>query len=284
MGTPETKWPIGPYYWEQDGRRCISVPFTWNLPEVRTAILEGDLFYGRPLVGGPAVKLMPDYLADVADIGGDLPGVLQRVNPQATRTTVGCPNHCGFCAVPTLEGGFRELDDWPDLPVICDNNLLAASDRHFSRVMMRLRKWSGVDFNQGLDARLLEDSHARAIAELGPDTTVRLSWDLSSQEKDVIRAVTRLRKAGVIRKQIRVYVLIGYLDQPKEALYRLETLYYGLGVTPSPQRYHPLDAVDDSYIGPLWRGAESELEKMVRYWSRLRYTGGVPYEEFDHTA
>ena len=40
-----------------------------------------------------------------------------------------------------------------------------------------------------------------------------------------------------------------------------------------------LDAlVKDSYVGPHW--TEHELHRMQRYWSRLRYLGGIPYEEF----
>ena len=61
------------------------------------------------MVGGPAVELMPDYLAGLEHItiGRHMPGVLQRVNPLATRTTEGCTRSCGFCGVGTgrIEGG-----------------------------------------------------------------------------------------------------------------------------------------------------------------------------------
>ncbi len=103
-------WPKRPYRWTAHGREHISIPFTWNLPEVRRDIVNGNLFADKPIVGGPAVRLMPDYLADVADVDvGDYPGVLQMVNPLATKTTVGCPNRCSFCAVPKTEGVFVEL-------------------------------------------------------------------------------------------------------------------------------------------------------------------------------
>jgi hypothetical protein len=276
MTTP-TDWPKGPYRWVEDGRWHISVPFTWNLLALRTELLSGDLFTDeRPVVGGPAVMLRPEYLADVAEVRMSHPGVLQRVNPLATRTTVGCPNRCGFCAVPKIEGEFRELAEWPDLPVLCDNNLLAASVEHFDRVIDRLRRHQGVDFNQGLDARLLTVHHARRLAEL--DATIRLAWDHVNTERYLLQAVARLRQARIPRARIRCYVLIGYHDTPEDALYRLEVLRYGLGIDPNPMRYTPVDAMDREYVAPGWD--EDTLTRFMRYWSNLRGTGGVPFEEF----
>lgn len=271
-------WPKAPYEWQDNGRLHISVPFTWNLPAVRDRLLTGDLFgEERPLVGGPAVMLYPDYLADVAEVGIHLPGVLQRVNPLATRTTVGCPNRCRFCAVPTIEGEFQELADWPDLPILCDNNLLAASQMHFDRVIDRLRRHTGVDFNQGLDARLLTDHHARRLAEL--DATIRLAWDHTSTERFLLQAVSKLRRAGIPRKRIRCYVLIGFHDTPDDALYRLEVLYHGLGIAPNPMRYTPIDQMAREYVGEHW--SEDLLTRFMRYWANLRFTGSVPFAEFE---
>jgi hypothetical protein len=275
---PTYKWPKRPLYWWQDGREHISIPFTWNLPAVREKIQRGNLFDSRPIVGGPAVKLMPEYLADIADIGGDLNGVLQRVNPKATRTTVGCPNHCGFCAVPRIEGEFRELEDWPDLPIICDNNLLAASQAHFDKVIDRLKRHRGVDFNQGLDAQRLTDYHANRLAEV--DGIFRLSWDTIGRESEVAAAIRRLIRAGIPKTRISCYVLVGWNDGPAEALYRIETLYHRWGVLPNPQRYTPLDSTERRYVGPGW--TERELMNMCRWGSRAMLIGSVPYAEFDH--
>ena len=271
------QWHKKPLYWMQDGKEHISVVFTFDLPEVRDHILNGNLYSNtRPVVGGPAIKLMPDYLADIADIGGDIKGILQRMNLLATRTTLGCPNKCSFCAVPIIEGEFRELDNWEDLPIICDNNLLASSKPHFDKVIERLKRHTGVDFNQGLDARLLTDYHARRLAEV--DGTIRLAWDHINSERYLLTAVTRLLRAGIPRKRIQCYVLIGFKDTPEDALYRLETIRHALGITPNPMRYIPLDSTERHYTGDNW--TDAELTRMQRYWSNLKNTGGVPYEEF----
>ena len=159
----------------------ISVPFTWNLPDLRTEFMQRDFLLGKVRVGGPALKLMPDFFADMPwiEVGDDEPGVLQRMNPMATRTTVGCIRRCSFCAVPITEGKFYELKDWQDLPIICDNNLLASSQRHFDKVCDRLEHHDWCDFNQGLDARLINDHHAERIGRLR-GAHVRLALDHSS--------------------------------------------------------------------------------------------------------
>jgi len=125
-------WPKQPIWWKKRGQWYCSITFTWQLPDVRQIILDNNI---RPIVGGPAVYLLPNFLGDVADIQRDYPGVLQRANPLATRTTFGCPRACKFCGVRTIEGPYRELKDWPDLPVLVDSNFLASSWGHFNRVI-----------------------------------------------------------------------------------------------------------------------------------------------------
>lgn len=280
-------WPKRPYRWTENNREHISIPFTWNLPQVRKEILNGNLFTGHPIVGGPAVQLMPDYLADIAEIGSHFPGVLQMVNPMATRTTEGCPHKCAFCGIGQglIEAGpYRELDEFPIGPIVCDNNLLAASQAHFDFVVSTLKRFAPypvpVDFNQGLDARLMTQRHADRLAEL--DCTIRLAWDHINEERAILRAVNMLRKAKIPRDRIRCYVLIGFNDSPEDAMYRFETLRYSLNILPNPMRYNPLNALErDIYVAPGW--TDEELHKMAKYWSRSRHLAGIPYDEFDYT-
>jgi hypothetical protein len=150
-------WPKKPYMWREFGRELrVSVPFTWNLPELRQFLMQKSAWWEHATVGGPAIALMTNYLDGIQNVESTTEedySVLQFVNPMATRTTTGCVRSCKFCGVGCGKiepGGFQELFDWPDLPIICDNNLLAASTQHFDRVMDRLEKHTGVDFNQGL--------------------------------------------------------------------------------------------------------------------------------------
>jgi len=146
----DSSFPKGPTAWiGNNGTAYYSVPFTWNLPTLKKVFLNVDLYVDRIVVGGPAVRLMPRFFDDVPGVTvdlGDCPGVMQKVHHLATKTSTGCIRKCGFCAVTKIEGELKELDDWPDLPIITDNNLLATSEKHFDRVMDRLEKHGGSRF------------------------------------------------------------------------------------------------------------------------------------------
>ncbi len=270
-------WLKRPAEWCENDTTYLSVAFTWDLPQAFERAVWLRQMDQSVIAGGPAVKLMPEYLADVTDMPlGDQPLALEHHNPLATFTSRGCIRHCSFCAVPRIEGDLRELDDWPIRPIVCDNNLLACSVAHFDKVVDRLKPLQGVDFNQGLDARLLTDHHASRLAEL--DCTVRLAFDHVRTEGQFMAAYEKLRRAGITKHRTRVYVLVGYQDTPEDALYRLR-LVANLGIDPNPMRYNPLDALTrDRYVGPGW--TDRELTRFVRYWANLRYFRAVPFDDF----
>ncbi len=280
-GTPQRRvmnhiWSKTWVEWQDQGTMYLSVPFTWNLPEVysRCVWLEAEGY--MRVVGGPAVRLMPDYLKDVAMIGGDM-DALPRHNPEATFTSRGCIRHCSFCAVPRIEGDLVELAKWQPKPIICDNNLLACSHAHFNRVIDSLRGIKNVDFNQGLDARLLRQKHIDRLCELDL-AVVRLAWDHVNNESSVVNSINLLAAAGIPKNKIRVYVLIGYDDTPDDALYRFMRLRE-MGIWPNPQRYNPLDALRrDTYVAPRW--TQIELHRYMRYWARQVWLEHVPFEDY----
>jgi len=247
-----TVWPKDLTIWQSGRTGYLSVPFTWLLPKAREYVLQGDLFAKRWIVGGPAVRLMPWFFDGVPNvkIGDYAKGVLQRVNPMATRTTVGCPRRCKFCGIGRrkIEGEFRELDDWPNLPVICDNNLLAANVAHFKIVIDRLVHWQWCDFNQGLDARLLTPWHAEQIARITVPM-VRLSLDSDADREAWTTAVDRLRTAGIAKKRIRTYVLCGLSGGPEADWARCEFVE-SFKLRALPQWYHPLDAMTYGAVTP----------------------------------
>jgi hypothetical protein len=256
-------WPKGPFMWKEDRTIYVSVPFTWNLPKLKRYLEMGAPSWDNAIVGGPAVKLMSEYLVGIPNVTvstADIPGVLQRVNPLATRTTVGCIRHCNFCGIGSgvIEpGGFRELGDWPNLPIICDNNILASSFGHFSEVIDRLSHQPSPDFNQGLDARLLQDYHAYLLSKLR-NPTIRLALDSSNpiHQKNWARKVCMLRRWNV--KNLTCYVLIGLNTGPREAWDRCEFVK-SHKVRPDPMWFHALDAL-------LWN--EVTLEQRELGWTK----------------
>jgi hypothetical protein len=275
-------WAQAIIHWQDADRVFISVPFTWYLPKAKTLatwfMQAGHYVY----IGGPAVELMPDYLSGVAtQVGGDLhPLPLKRHNPDATFTSRGCPNQCGFCAVPRIEGDLRELADWRPAPIVCDNNILATSQRHFDNAIDRLKQFRQVDFNQGLDARLLNAHHIDKLKELSLPI-LRFSFDHIGMGTIVTSAIQSVLQAGFAKRRVRCYVMFGFHDSPDDALYRVETIKK-LGVRPFPQRYQALDGdaalAKDSWIGPGW--VQEEMARFQRYWCRQNWFSRIPYAEF----
>lgn len=262
--------------WHEDTTEYISFPFSWEFYQW-TQEYQPSCIYNRTIIGGGAVTISPDWTPPGVEIGEPIPGAYKKHSPLFTRTTEGCIRRCGFCAVPKIEGEFRELAEWEAKPLVIDNNILASSKKHFDKVIDSLKEIKNIDFNQGLDARLLTKYHAERLAEIGAKS--RLAFDSIAYEKDFLRAYQILRDAGIPKRLISVYVLIGFKDNPEDALNRLTTVN-NLGIKPFPMRYQPIDTKKkNSFISENW--THKELQRYVRYWSNLRYVGSVPFADWE---
>jgi hypothetical protein len=132
-----------------------------------------------------------------------------------------------------------------------------------------------VDFNQGLDARLLTSHHASRLAEL-KRVKIRFAFDHVNEEAAVHDAIKLCRDNGL--KDFNVYCLIGFNDDPDSAKYRLDKILSWKALT-NPMRYQPLDTLKkSSYIAPGW--SDHELNRLMRFYSRQIYFAKVPFDEY----
>lgn len=257
------QWKKGIARWRVGDTLYLSVPFSWLVDEAE--LIAAD-WKGPSLIGGPG-------LMKPTSIDGYEP--ILHHNPLATFTTRGCPNQCPFCAVPLLEGYLREIPDFRPAPVVCDNNLLAASKAHIRRVIDRLKVFPYIDFNQGLDADYFTPTYADWLGELR--CKVRFSFDHISDESTIRSAVELCRRRTTA--DIGVYCLIGYDDTPDEAIAKLE-LVRTWGLRPYPMRYQPTGARrKNDYLAPGW--TEYDIRRIVKYYSRLRWYEHIPFDDFD---
>jgi len=267
-------WSKRPIVKREGDRVYVSVVFTWHLPDM---IRLKDYYEDQGkevIIGGPAAKLYYN-LDEASPIN-----FLNIHNPYATFTSRGCPESCNFCAVPKIEGPLRELRVWEPKSIICDNNFLACSKKHFDGVIDKLKSLEWIDFNQGLDAKYLTDYHISRITELKLHK-LRLAWDDINDEVQFMDAAQKLIKARIPKRKTSVYVLIGFTDTPEDALYRLK-MVKDLGFYTTPMRYQPLDCLEkNSYVGKNW--TNELLTKYMRYWSNRRIVETIPFEEFDNT-
>ncbi len=257
----------------------VSIVFTWQLPGVLEMLRKPHFI--KYLVGGPAVKLMPDYLPKEVVSTDDDGDWLSRHNPEATRTSLGCPNACPFCAVHTTEGKHRELKTWPPGRVLCDSNFLGCSRKHRERVYKSLRNTQKIDFNQGMEAKRLTDWDIDQLRGLSM-RTIRFAWDHPSSETPVMDALARCIEHGVPKNIFSIYLLVGFKETLDEALYRFNTLHDKYPqVSLFAMRYQPLDTTKrDTYCPPQWD--EKTLWKFSRYWnSHTLAQTGVLWKDFD---
>jgi len=226
------------------------------------------LGFGEPAIAG----FTPDY-----DI---LETVDKKYIPESayfTRVTTGCVRKCAFCAVPVLEPKFeylkslrdqiKEIDDKyepkRDL-IVLDNNILAL--QNVEDVLEEIKslgfekgsRFNGVkrnvDFNQGIDARLITPQIAKKLGEIAI-SPVRVAFDHISVEKPYRRGVKNLASAGI--RNIMTYVMFNFNDTPEEFYSRLRinmdiSVEYGIKITSFPMRFCPINQVDRHYISPEW--------------------------------
>lgn len=192
----------------------------------------------------------------------------------------GCNNRCVFCAVPRLEGKIHSCKEsikpliWSEHTKIIffDNNILASRFwRNIFDEVIELGKF--VDFNQGLDSRLLREEAAQKISKM-KKRLVRLAYDLPYQKKYVKKAIDLLHENGVPKRDILVYALYNYTDSPDEFLQRIRDVL-SWGATCYPMRFQTCEALKkNSYISKKWD--EKSLEMVQRARRVIGYGGAFP--------
>lgn len=145
--------------------------------------------------------------------------------------TRGCPRGCPFCIVKEKEGlvshKVADLSEWwsgQKNIVLCDPNILACKEHpDLLRQLAKSQAW--VDFNQGLDARLLTEKNI-ALLNAVKIKNIHFAWDLMEQSERVIRGLKLYNEHGKIKDHRRktVYVLTNYSTTMEENLYRIYTL------------------------------------------------------------
>ena len=94
-----------------------------------------------------------------------------------------------------------------------------------------------VDFNQGLDARLITPETASLLAGLHWIRFVRLSCDTSAMLPVIEQAAAYLREAGVAPSRLWAYVLVQDVPDAPRRVLALEKM----GITPFAQPYRDYD-------------------------------------------
>ena len=192
----------------------------------------------------------------------------------------GCIRNCAFCAVPKLEGRPNRLRYHIEQLVypghkriiLWDNNILGNPNWRpiFDELIELGLK---VDFNQGLDARLISDESAEGISKMKTEY-IRLAYDTLKVGPYVENAINVLSQHGIRKKKIIVYTLFNFDDDPKDFFQRVKHIL-NWGSASYPMRFQPLDSLNkNEYVGPNW--TREELDKVQRARRVLGCSGAFP--------
>lgn len=154
-------------------------------------------------------------------------------------TSRGCIRHCPFCIVHDKEGGFRRIFGDVDSALrsimgnheltemtFLDNNILADRDWFIelcNTLHSRFPKMK-VDFNQGLDIRLIDDESARALSKLRPITKWKFAFDMMSYKDKVTKGIEILNRYIKVRSMVLFYVYVDGDYQIPDAVARCRIL------------------------------------------------------------
>lgn len=280
--------------------------FTWAWRPVWEAVAFYRALFPRAKVslGGIYATLMPDHAHDsgahevvtgltheAEDLMPDYELVPEWHRKRAASIMFshrGCIRRCDFCAVPRLEGkpfqsrqsnGIGHLIHENHKRVILwDNNVLG--EAHWRDLFAELRELDvEIDFNQGLDARLVTEEVALQLTNFRMPT-IRFAYDFPGMRKGMARAVENLRAAGLSPRRLShicCYVLYNYRDTPEDLFERVRDLL-AWGIAAYPMRYQPLtgdQALEkDTYVSPNW--TVEELNMVVQARRVIGFGGALP--------
>ena len=172
------------------------------------------------IIGGSGFSLKTVLPYDIEHIKPDYS--LYNLDYSLGFTTRGCIRNCKFCVVPEKEGKIREhaeveefLNPRSNVVVLLDNNFLALPS-HIKKLQKYIDKGWRMDFNQGLDARLINKENAKLLASIKHERMIRSAWDNIKDETEIIKGLELVIKEGIRPRNITVYILIGLILHSKK--------------------------------------------------------------------
>ncbi len=236
--------------------------------------------YAEDLDGPPIEDLVPDYSILDQIAGSYVYPVHDAYFAYASR---GCVRKCHFCGVPKLEGAQRDAQSLTGLVkaiderygprrdlMLMDNNVTASANfkniiaeirdlgfvpgakLHRGRVPVQRR----VDFNQGVDARIL----CKDVMYLEQMATIclkplRIAFDHIGLRKPYETSIRMAHSVGL--NDLSNYMLYNFHDTPADLYQRMRlniNLNQELGcrIFSFPMRYQPTDMKTRAHVGEHW--------------------------------
>ncbi|MBA7550626.1 hypothetical protein ES705_43145 [subsurface metagenome] len=204
--------------------------------KIFTRKIKNDGYINEDMIcGGSGIGIKRKLPKEIEHIRPDYS--LYKLNYSLGFSTRGCIRRCGFCIIRDKEGYIKEharveefLNPKSNVVVLLDNNFLALPS-HIEKLQLFIDKGWIMDFNQGLDIRLINEENAKLLARVKHLKQIHFAWDLMNHEKGVKEGLKILFRAGIKPYRIMVYILCNYNTSSKEDEYRFRELV-NMGVDP----------------------------------------------------
>lgn len=190
--------------------------------------------------------------------------------------TRGCIRKCPWCVVPRKEGYIAEVGDIRKIAmrknvVLLDNNFLAASNDFIQEQLTLAKRLNlRIDFNQALDARLVDSKKAAWLASAKWIRYIRFSCDTDGMIEPVADAVRCLRAAGY-KGEFFIYVLAKNVDAVYR-IYQLEAI--DAKISPFVMPFRSLDGKEPD--------ADEETKHLARWCNRANIRKSCSFKEYKY--
>ena len=235
-------------------------------PDIETVIMADEIIEGgtgynlRGALPSQAEHAFPDYW---------LYGITDTAYGFLTR---GCPRGCKFCIVGEKEGlcsrkvaDLNEFWDGQKTIKLLDPNLLAANEAE-ALLQQLVKSRALVDFTQGLDVRLLDETRAALIKNIRVKL-IHFAWD--NPKQDLTKQFQKAKEwLGYDERKLIVYVLTNFNSTHEEDLRRVYTLHE-LGFNP--------------YIMIFDKGSAPRETRLLQRWvnNRIIFKTCKRFEDYD---
>lgn len=161
--------------------------------------------------------------------------------------TKGCSRQCEYCIVPEMEGNIHKFADLEEFCKdqekvrLLDNNILSYK-YHKEELKKLIDSGRRIDFNQGLDIRLITYENAKLLNEIPrwKGLRLRFAFDDPNLKNIIEHKLEILNDIGISNGTIQFYVLIGFNTSHKENLMRINFLR-NKGIDPFVMPFNKMD-------------------------------------------